>query len=190
MNSRAVLLAFTFVLAGCSAETAADETSADDAELRGTSFYEKHPFAGARMQKLEDALGAIDDEGQFVRNYHRGTGVHWDGSAKATPALVQAAYAWWNAGDRPSSKKLARDLAVATPAEALDSIGLEPDMQDAKTTAARAALEKTFTTLASTKGVTVYKATLPKEDMYWHNLLVVVDEEQHEILFETGGFGN
>jgi len=190
---RAALLSFTFVLAtGCAAETTTEEDTSSD-ELRSVTFYEKHPFAGARMQKLEKALASIDDEGDFVRNYHRGTGIHFEGRVTDRAALVQAAYAWWNAGDRPSAKKLARDLTEVKGKDlgtALDNIGLEPDMQDAKTDAARASLEKTLSTLASTKGVSVYKATLPKEDMYWHNLLVVVDEEQHEILFETGGFGN
>jgi len=182
-----IVLVFTFALAaaGCSAGTSADDpTSSDDAELRGTTFYEKHPFAGARMRGFENALGAIDEQGTFVRNYHRGTGVHWDGNTKASPTLVLAAYKWWSQGES------ARNLVPATPADALDNIGLVPDMQDAKTAAARAALEKTLTALVSTKRITLYKATLPKEDMYWHNLLVVIDEDSHEILFETGGYGN
>ncbi|HEY8080072.1 MAG TPA: hypothetical protein VIF62_38340 [Labilithrix sp.] len=186
---------FAALLLACSAETTDSASEAED--LRSNSFDLRQPFSGARMEKLRKALSTIDDEGSFVRNYHRSAGVHFQRSSHAAltdaerAQLVSSAYTWWTHFEDPSANEHVRDLVVQTDGgKALDAIGLEVDVEDARSDAARAALEKTLATVAATRDVTVYTAVLPKEDMSWHDLLAVVDEDEQEILFETGGYGN
>lgn len=204
---RGLLLVTTITIGafatGCASDTSDDAAASED-DLRSiaTSFYERTPLTGTRMEKMRRALEG-DDNGMFLRNYHLSGAIHWESSVR-TPTdtdranLVQAAFTFWQRQNDPASpnKKYARGLApvAATSSDlaaALDSIGLTTvNSDDATSTAARAELDAALVQLAGTNGVHVFVATLPKGDMYWYKLLAVVDEENHEILLETGGYGN
>ena len=63
-------------------------------------------------------------------------------------------------------------------------------MPDAETDAKRAALEGALRDVARTRSITVMTARLThQEDMLWEGALVVIDEDNRQILFATGGFG-
>src|SRR4051812_12895215 len=162
-------LTLSLLAVGCSVDTTETANESQD-ELRSVAsgFYLKQPFAGARMETLRKELASIDDAGRFVRNYHLSAGVHFD--TRSTHALtdaeradlVQAAYTFWMGQNDPSAKsrRWAKGLARTSDlASALDRIGLEVDMSDPESDAARASLEKTLGVAAATKNVSVWSAT-------------------------------
>lgn len=193
---------------GCSsaASSSDDPAMADgsDEELRSpaTAFFEREPLSGTRVEALRRELTKASTGYAWVQNQGTVFGVEWQAPAAALDdgaraSVVQAAFTFHlrNADASMKNRKYVSDLkAIAATDEALgaalDFVGLQPDDGDAATTAERAKLADALGAAARTKSLTVYTGSLHYQvDMYWENVLVVVDEENRQILFATGGYG-
>ena len=197
----AVLVASLSLLA-CSQkeDTTEGVVSASEDELRSVarSFFLREPLSGRRMEALRRDLLEADDGYRWVRNQGTAFAVQWETSSQRalTPsqrvAVAQAAFGF-RAGSR---RALLRDVKVvdasdASLAASLDAIGLDTmSPADDDTTAKRTEILDALRTVAKTRSITVLTAKLEYQvDMYWEGALVVIDEENEQILFATGGYG-
>lgn len=193
--------------AACSVDTgdAADATEGQSDELRSvaSSLTETATFSGYRVDALRRAFVAIDGQGSFVRNSDTRFGVRWTrkSSAPLTAAaridLAQQAYTFVvrNADPSASSRRYIKKLTAVTASPenfeaALGNVGLTADGDDTKSAKALAALQGKLADVVALDDVHVYTGDLPENGLDWQGVLVVVDEKNHEVLFEAGGFGN
>jgi hypothetical protein len=154
------------------------------------------------MEALRREVLAADDGYVWVRNQGSAFAMQWElGSHASTTthaltdaervAVAQAAFAF-----RTSTRRaLLRDVKVVAANDAdlgaaLDAIGLSTSSPDADTVAMRAEILEALQTAAKTRSITVLTATLHYQvDMYWEGALVVIDEDNQQVLFATGGYG-
>ena len=192
----------TFAVTGCAAS--ADGTApSTESEVRSvaSAFFRRAPLSGRRLEELRTQIEQAEELGSFrwVRNQGASRGVQWEArearplTARERTELAQAAFAFDGSA---SGERLLGDLTVVAADDgealgrALDAIGLEGTMPDAETDAKRAALEGALRDVARTRSITVMTARLThQEDMLWEGALVVIDEDNRQILFATGGFG-
>ncbi len=151
------------------------------------------------MEALRREVLEAEDGYRFVRNQGSAFAMQWETRPAARAltdgervAVAQAAFAF-RTGSR---RALLRDVRVvdstdASLGAALDAIGLDvTSPPDADTEAKRAELLDALRTAAKTRSITVLTATLAYQvDMFWEGALVVIDEENQQILFATGGYG-
>lgn len=194
-------------IAGCSGPASSDDGAAESSEdeLRSvaTTFFERSPLGGARMENLRREVGRADDGYAWTRNQGSSFAMQWE-TKQAGPltdadrlALAQAAFTFHLRLGDPSARnrrylgKL--EVVEATDAAldaAVDHAGLSTSSGDASTLAERAKIVAALRAVAHTRSVTVLKGELHYQvDMYWENALVVLDEENHQLLVITGGYG-
>jgi len=201
---RTVLLFASLSLLACSQkeDTTEDVVSSSEDELRSVarSFFLREPLSGRRMEALRRDVAEADDGYRWVRNQGSAFAMQWETTSAESDALsssqrvavAQAAFAF-RTGSR---RALLRDVKVVDTSDAslgaaLDAIGLDTmSPADADTTAKRTEILNALRTAAKTQSITVLTATLHYQvDMYWEGALVVIDEENKQILFATGGYG-
>ena len=191
-------LPLSLSLTGCSANPADSDSSenaeSSDAELRSvaSSFFQRTPLSGRRLETLRRTLDEGDMGHVWVRNQGTVTGVEWESRSRTNAALTDAQKtALVRAALSFLGRRGARDVAPITdPEKALDTIGLYESSPDADTAAERVKMLDALRDIARTRGVTVFTASLhDAPDMYWENALVVIDEENRQLVIATGGFG-
>jgi hypothetical protein len=178
-------LLFSSIPACAASSPEIDAVESEASELRSVTFFERAPLSGRRLETFRGALAEHDMGHVWARNQGTVSGVQWEGRAKPTAAAVA------RGGLSFLGRRGARDVKVATDLEsALDTIGLQESSPDPATAKARAELSAALRDIARTRGVTVFTASLhDAPDMYWENALIVVDEEHHQLVVATGGFG-
>lgn len=173
--------------AACTADaTQVEPVEAADSELRSVSFFQRSPMSGRR---LETFRSVVDEGGMghvWVQNQGTVTGLEWSSTITGTSTSTIARGALAFLGRRGArAVKATNDLEGA-----LDTIGLQESSPDQGTRDERAKMLDALRDIARTRGVTVLTATLhDAPDMYWENALIVVDEEHHQLVVATGGFG-
>jgi hypothetical protein len=197
-------------VAGCSAPTSSSPddiagTASSEDELRSvaTAFFEREPLGGARLETLRREASRADDGYAWTRNQGSVFAMQWEtkqtgalGDADRL-ALAQAAFTFHLRLGDPSARnrrylgKL--EVVPATDAgldAALDHVGLSASSGDASTLAERTKILSALRAAAHTRSVTLLKGELHYQvDMYWESALVVLDEENHQLLVVTGGYG-
>jgi len=192
---RTLAAALLLSTAACAVDHAEEPTESTDSELTSvaSSFFQRSPMSGRRLETFRRALEDGDMGHVWVRNQGTVTGVQYDVKASAQgkaltdaqrASLVRAALSFLG-------RRGARDVKLTTDLEgALDTVGLEESSPDADTAKERAKILDALREIAKTRGVAVITASLhDAPDMYWENVLVVVDEANHQLVIATGGFG-